>query len=99
MNRRAFLEMGAAGLFLQAARPVPGAAVDTASGRVRGLLHDGVHTFKGIPYGASTAGTARFLPPSKPQPWTAVRDAFEYGPRAPQPFRPMIPEIGDALTG
>ena len=99
MNRRTFLEMGVAGLFLQAGRPLPGAAVETASGRVRGLLQNGVQTFKGIPYGASTAGAARFLPPSKPQPWTAVRDAFEYGARAPQPFRPMVPEIGDALTG
>ena len=27
------------------------------------------------------------------------RDAVAYGPRAPQPFRPMIPEIGDALIG
>jgi para-nitrobenzyl esterase len=35
----------------------------------------------------------------KPAAWTGVRDAFEYGPRAWQPFRPMIPEIGDALTG
>ena len=28
-----------------------------------------------------------------------MRDAVAYGPRAPQPFRAMIPEIGDMLTG
>ena len=28
-----------------------------------------------------------------------MRDAIAYGPRAPQPFRRMVPEIGDALVG
>jgi para-nitrobenzyl esterase len=68
-------------------------------GRVRGLASPGVIAFKGLRYGASTTGANRFQPPVKPAAWTGVRDAFEYGPRAWQPFRPMIPEIGDALTG
>ena len=38
--------------------------VETASGRVAGYTSDGVHVFKGIPYGASTAGANRFMPPS-----------------------------------
>jgi para-nitrobenzyl esterase len=73
--------------------------VETGAGRVRGLAASGVLSFKGIRYGASTAGANRFQPPLKAQPWTGIVDAFEYGPRAWQPFRPMIPEIGDALTG
>jgi para-nitrobenzyl esterase len=58
--------------------------VSIASGRIRGVVTDGVNVFKGIPYGASTAGTNRFMPPQPPQPWTGVRDAFEYGPSTPQ---------------
>ena len=56
----------------------------TTSGRVRGLDAGGIKTFKGIPYGASTAGTARFRPPASPAAWTGIRDAVGYGPSAPQ---------------
>jgi len=56
----------------------------TAGGRVRGVVADGVNVFKGIPYGASTAGKNRFMPPVKPAPWTDVRDALAYGSTAPQ---------------
>jgi para-nitrobenzyl esterase len=76
-----------------------GPIVETTAGKIRGLQQPNVHTFKGIRYGASTAGSGRFMPPSKPAPWTGILETTEFGPRAPQPLRPMIPEIGDALTG
>ena len=57
---------------------------ETSFGRVRGTDVDGVKTFKGIPYGASTAGPNRFMPPTDPARWSSVRDALDYGPSAPQ---------------
>jgi para-nitrobenzyl esterase len=92
MNRRRFLAQGtaAAGCFAGAltksfgAEPKPGATVDTSAGKIRGLVIDRVHAFKGIPYGASTAGNRRFLPPAKPEAWTGIKDTLEWGPEAPQ---------------
>src|SRR4051812_2979870 len=58
--------------------------VDTGAGKVSGVTSDGVHIFKGIPYGASTAGANRFMPPRKPEPWTGVRECSSYAGRSPQ---------------
>jgi len=55
----------------------------TKSGLVRGFTGNGVDVFRGIPYGASTAGANRFLPPQPPQPWQGVRDTLVYGQMCP----------------
>jgi para-nitrobenzyl esterase len=57
---------------------------ETASGRIQGLVNEGIRQFKGVPYGASTGGGNRFLPPVKPAPWTGARECFGYGPVSPQ---------------
>lgn len=96
MKRRTFLSLTGASLtgaclpfdvarlLAQAPATGPEVIASTASGRVRGTRLDGVTVFKGIPYGGTTAGRNRFMPPTAPTPWTGVRDARAWGPTAPQ---------------
>jgi para-nitrobenzyl esterase len=58
--------------------------VETASGKVRGFNNQGILTFRGVRYGASTGGKNRFMPPKKPDPWSGIHDATAYGSRAAQ---------------
>jgi para-nitrobenzyl esterase len=71
--------------------------VETASGRLRGAIIEGVAAFKSVPYGAPTSGANRFMPPRPPAPWTGVRDALDYAGHAPQAgLRPgNRPELAD----
>jgi len=64
---------------------------DTVYGKVRGVQVNGVSMFAGIPYGGTTEGAGRFMPPSKPAKWASVRDAVTPGPRAMQTAAPLGP--------
>ncbi|MDB5441408.1 MAG: Carboxylic ester hydrolase [Caulobacteraceae bacterium] len=102
-DRRLLVGMAAAGLAgvagaaMAAAAPAgPPAAtiatpasevVETTNGKVRGYLRGGIHTFKGIPYGAPTGGAARFLPAKPPARWTDTLSCIAYGPVCPHPAR------------
>src|SRR5258707_4517444 len=63
---------------------------DTVYGKVQGVQSAGVKEFKGITYGASTAGRNRFMPPKKPAGWKGVRECLAHGhinPQAPADLR------------
>jgi Carboxylesterase type B len=93
MNRRSLLKHssvfagGAIARRVLGALPVsldPVPIARTAHGKVLGSARGGVNVFKGIPYGADTVHR-RFLSPVPPEPWAGIREAIEFGPRAPQP--------------
>jgi para-nitrobenzyl esterase len=74
--------------------------VETASGKLRGALTGGAHSFKGVPYGASTEGAHRFMPPHPPASWSGVREALAYGGRSWQlPNRPQRRAVLETLLG
>ncbi len=60
------------------------AVIDTAGGRVQGLIEDRVHAFRGIRYGAAPIGPLRWMPPVKPEPVRYVQDCSAYGAPAMQ---------------
>src|SRR6188508_1489387 len=64
------------------------AIAKTQYGKVRGYLDGGVFTFKGIPYGQTTAGENRWLPAKSPNPWADEYPALVYGANCPQTTHP-----------
>lgn len=62
----------------------PGAVVRTDLGLVRGRVAEDHVTYSGIPYAAPPVGERRWAPPSRPRPWSGVRDATAPGSPCPQ---------------
>ena len=68
------------------------AVAKTQYGKVRGYVEDGVLTFKGVPYGASTGGENRWLPAKPPASWDGELPALIYGANCPQRLHDWVPE-------
>jgi len=67
------------------------AIANTQYGRVKGYILRDVYTFLGIPYGDSTAGKNRFMPPQEPESWDGIRPTVFYGDTAPQNMQNRFP--------
>ncbi len=91
----------ATGLLTTTAFALSNPIAQTTAGKVRGVVKDGVNVFKGIPYGASTVGKNRFMPPKPAAPWQGARDTFDYGLSTPQsdPTAKRTATASSALIG
>ena len=56
------------------------AVVETQSGTLQGFVHNGVYTYRGIPY----AQAGRYEEPSPVEKWDGIRPALVWGDMAPQ---------------
>ncbi|HYL75093.1 MAG TPA: carboxylesterase family protein [Bryobacteraceae bacterium] len=70
---------------------------DTQYGKVQGIANAGIKEFKGIPYGATTAGKNRYMAPKKPAAWTGVRECLAYGQINPQTISPPTSDYGQLI--
>lgn len=68
------------------------AVASTQYGKVRGYVEDGVLTFKGVPYGATTGGENRWLPAKPPKPWDGEYPTLIYGANCPQRLHDWVSE-------
>jgi para-nitrobenzyl esterase len=74
--------------------------VETAAGKLRGASAAGIHSFKGVPYGAPPTRHNRFMPPEPARSWAGVRDALAYAGHAWQlPNRPKRRPVLETLLG
>ena len=85
-----FAIIGAIVLFFQGTLPVSSAEPrfteprQLDSGPVIGEMHEGIESFKGIPYAASPVGALRWKPPQPVKAWSHPMLATVYGPSCPQ---------------
>ncbi|WP_426749662.1 carboxylesterase/lipase family protein [Myxococcus sp. Y35] len=68
--------------------------VSTKEGKVQGLVEGRISVFRGIPYAKPPTGSRRWRAPERAQPWTGVRDAFEFGPSSLQSRQDCIENGG-----
>ena len=71
--------------------------VETEHGKVQGIANGGIKCFRGIPYGASTGGKNRLMPPKKPAKWAAIRNCIGYAQISPQTPSPITGDYGQMI--
>ncbi len=79
------------------------AVVRTDSGLVRGVVGQGIVSYKGIPYVAPPIGELRWRPPQPTEAWSGIYEADAFGPICPQrgslfPPLPIGETSEDCLT-
>ena len=52
----------------------------TQYGQIEGMLEDGVHAYKGVPFAKSPTGALRWAPPEAPDHWQGVKQTLAFGP-------------------
>jgi para-nitrobenzyl esterase len=67
--------------------------VKVAGGQLRGVVKEGIASFKGIPFAAPPVGALRWKTPQPVQPWTGVKNADSFAPA------PIQPELYAKLLG
>ncbi|KCZ54779.1 hypothetical protein HY29_13350 [Hyphomonas beringensis] len=72
--------------------------VETANGKLRGATAAGISVFKGVHYGASTAGDNRFMPPQPVEKWAGIRNALSFGDVSPQATGSRAYEYADLIV-
>jgi len=65
--------------------------IKIADGILEGVDESGIYAFKGIPFAAPPVGPYRWREPQPVQPWTGIRKADQFGPRAMQ--RPVFSDM------
>jgi para-nitrobenzyl esterase len=89
VDRRTLLRysgMAAASLMLYGERFAFGEdapVATTTGGKVSGRMENGIHVFRGVPYGEDTQKT-RFKAPLPVRAWSGVKECVEWSTRAPQ---------------
>jgi para-nitrobenzyl esterase len=91
LDRRAFLQhsiVAVSSIVAANAHAATGESpvASTRHGRIRGYRDDGVNVFRGVRYGADTAGR-RFMAPLAPRAWDGVLEALAHGASCPQSSR------------
>lgn len=74
-------------------QPTSNPRVTVAGGVLEGMIEpaSGVRAFKGIPFAQPPVGDLRWRPPQPAAPWSGVRTAHRFGPRAMQ--RPVFGDM------